>query len=259
MAVNKSPLEKKLWNSWKENQDIHAANELVKSYMYLVNFHAERISSHLPNSVDKEDVKSFGLLGLYDAMKKFDPNRDLKFDTYASFRIRGAIMDGLRKEDWLPRSVREKAKKIEQAADQLEQIYQRAPSSTEIAKETGMTSQEVETAVQDSLFANILSIDEKRKDTDDKGKEDTGYVIADETSLQPEKLLLRKEIEKELIDGIKTLNEKEQIVISLFYNDELTFTEIGYVLGLTTSRISQIHKRAIFRLRKTLSKIEVLS
>ena len=106
MKSGNSLLEDKLWNDWITNKSSEAANELIVNYMYLVNFHAERISSQLPKSVSKEDVKSLGLLGLYDALKKFDPTRDLKFDTYASFRIRGSIIDGLRKEDWLPRSIR---------------------------------------------------------------------------------------------------------------------------------------------------------
>jgi len=258
MSVNKPPLEQ-LWNDWKNQHDKDAANELIKNYLYLVNFHVERISSHLPSGVDKDDLKSFGFLGLYDAMKKFDPDRDLKFDTYASFRIRGAIMDGLRKEDWLPRSIRDKTKQVEQATNFLEQTYQRPPSSSEIAKKVKMTSKEVEEVIQASLFANILSIEEKQKGGKYDSSEEIGYMLPNEHAVLPEKEILKKEINEELVEGIKTLNEKEQLVISLFYHDELTLTEIGYVLGLTTSRISQIHKRAIFKLKNTLKKIQVLT
>ena len=137
MKSGNSLLEDKLWNDWITNKSSEAANELIVNYMYLVNFHAERISSQLPKSVSKEDVKSLGLLGLYDALKKFDPTRDLKFDTYASFRIRGSIIDGLRKEDWLPRSIREKAKKVEQAAEQYEQKHPREATAGEIAEMLG--------------------------------------------------------------------------------------------------------------------------
>lgn len=112
MGTKISPLEQDLWNKWKYNQDDDAANQLIQQYMYLVHYHVERTMSHLPNSVMKDDIKSLALFGLYDALKKFDLDRDLKFDTYASFRIRGAIIDGLRKEDWLPRSIREKTKKL---------------------------------------------------------------------------------------------------------------------------------------------------
>lgn len=257
MNTNKSPLEKQLWENWSSNHDHEAANELIKNYMYLVNFHVERIASHLPNSVNKDDLKSFGLMGLYDALKKFEPSRDLKFDTYASFRIRGAIIDGLRKEDWLPRSIREKTKKIERVSEQLEQIYQRIPTASEIATKLNMTAQEVETHTKDSLFANILSIEEKSKSDYSDHKEGIGYSIADNTLTSPDGHLLKNEVNKELATSIKSLNENEQMVISLFYNEELTLTEIGQVLELTTSRISQIHKKAVFKLRKTLTKVQI--
>ncbi|MEN2766424.1 FliA/WhiG family RNA polymerase sigma factor [Ornithinibacillus xuwenensis] len=254
MGTKISPLEQELWNRWKNTQDSEAANELIQNYMYLVNYHVERTISHLPSSVMKDDLKSLGLLGLYDALKKFDLERDLKFDTYASFRIRGAIIDGLRKEDWLPRSIREKTKKIEQVTQKLEQRFQRQPSSEEIATDLEMPVQEVESYVRDALFSNMLSIEEKPKDGSSHHKEGIGYTIPDESSIQPDNHLVKHEQYKELADSIKGLKENEQMIISLFYQDGLTFTEIGQVLGLTTSRISQIHKKAIFKLRHTLEK-----
>lgn len=250
MGTKISPLEQELWDRWKNHQDNEAANELIQQYMHLVNYHVERTISHLPSSVLKEDIKSLGLFGLYDALKKFDLDRDLKFDTYASFRIRGAIIDGLRKEDWLPRSIREKTKKIDQVTQQLIQRYQREPSSEEIAKVLDMPVEEVETYVRDALVANMLSIEEKPKDS--KHKEGIGYTIPDESSIQPDTHVIRNEQYKELANSIKGLKENEQMIISLFYQEGLTFTEIGQVLGLTTSRISQIHKKAIFKLRNTL-------
>jgi len=255
MKSNNSLLEQELWTDWIANKSNDTANKLIANYMYLVNYHSERISSHLPSNVNKDEVKSLGLLGLYDAIKKFDPSRDLKFDTYASFRIKGSIIDGLRKEDWLPRSIRDKTKKVEQAAEYLEQRNQREPTSYEIAERTGMTVEEVETTMKDSLFGNILSIDEKPKGNETR--EGIGYSIPDDHSITPERVLMRDEIKKELSEGIKQLNDKEQLVVSLFYKEELSFTEIGQVLGLTTSRISQIHKRSIFKLRKSLAKIQV--
>ncbi|WP_010649270.1 FliA/WhiG family RNA polymerase sigma factor [Oceanobacillus massiliensis] len=259
MNSKNSPLEQELWEDWIKNRSGDAANELIANYMYLVNFHTERISSHLPSRVSKDDVKSFGLLGLYDALKKFDPGRDLKFDTYASFRIKGSIIDGLRKEDWLPRSIREKTKKVEQAAEHFEQKHQREASSEEIAEITGMSADEVETAIKDSLFGNILSIEEKPKGGKTDLKEGIGYSIPDDTAILPDRHVMQDEMKGELIEGIKYLNEKEQLVISLFYNEELTFTEIGQIIGLTTSRISQIHKRSIFKLRKSLTKMQVFN
>lgn len=258
MNNNKSPQEQKWWNDWLNSKSNDAANEIIQNYMYLVSFHVERISSNLPSSVNKDDIKSFGLIGLYDAMKKFDPSRDLKFDTYASFRIRGAIIDGLRKEDWLPRSLREKTKKIERVSGELEQLLHRTPTSIEIADQLGMSAKEVETLVNDSLFANVLSIEEKPKEGNSL-KEGVGYSIPDYSAVLPEDSVTRLELNTELVEGIKSLNDNEQMVISLFYQDELTFTEIGQVMGLTTSRISQIHKKSVTKLRNTLNKIQAFS
>jgi RNA polymerase sigma factor for flagellar operon FliA len=259
MQTNKSPLEQKLWNNWHDNKDNDAANELIENYMYLVRFHVDRMSSHLPSNVSRDDLNSFGLIGLFDALKKFDPTRDLKFDTYASFRVRGAIIDGLRKEDWLPRSTREKTKKIEKVSLELEQDYQRAPSSEEIAVKAGLNAGEVETLIQDTLVANVLSIEEKRKGTAIDRHEGVGYAIPDKAAILPDEQMMKLEMNQELAEGIKSLNENEQMVIDLFYHKELTLTEIGQVLGLTTSRISQIHRKAIFKLRHTLQKIQALS
>lgn len=255
MSSNSSLKEQNLWNDWMTKQDSETANEIIRHYMYLVRFHVERVSSHLPGNVSKDDIQSFGLLGLYDALKKFDPQRDLKFDTYASFRVRGAIMDGLRKEDWLPRSIRDKTKKIEQAEQHLEQNLKRKIQPEEIAAELGMTTEDVETTVKDALFANVLSIEEKIKGSQSEPQEGIGYTIPDEKAVQPDWHLEESEVKQELALSIKALKENEQIVISLFYHDELTLTEIGQVLGLTTSRISQIHRKAIFQLKNILKKI----
>lgn len=250
-----SPQEQQWWDLWSREQDGEAANQLVQQYDYLVSYHVQRISAYLPKSVSKDDVKSLGLLGLYDALKKFDQTRDLKFDTYASFRIRGSIMDGLRKEDWLPRSVRDRSKKIEQATEKLEQQWQRPVTSTEIADELGVTPGEVEQTVKDSLFSNVLSMEEKSKDGSEDYKEGIGYSIPDDHTFTPSQSLVQKENHAELAKEIDRLNDKEKLVISLFYQEELTLTEIGKVLELTTSRISQIHAKAIFKLKHSLKEI----
>ncbi|WP_074435658.1 FliA/WhiG family RNA polymerase sigma factor [Oceanobacillus jeddahense] len=247
--------EQVLWKNWMTNQDNESANILIENYMYLVSFHTERIVSQLPNSVDREEIRSYGLLGLYDALHKFELKRDLKFDTYASFRIKGSIIDGLRKEDWLPRSIREKTKKVEQASELFEQKHQRVAQPEDIAEITGMPIQEVETTLRDMVLSNMLSIEDKPKGHENDLKEGIGYNVSDKPELSPEARLIQEEWKGELIEGIKSLNEKEQLVISLFYQEELTFTEIGQVLELTTSRISQIHKRSIVKLRSTLQKI----
>ena len=245
--------EDQIWQKWIKLKDPQAGDSLIRLYMPLVNYHVQRISVGLPKNVNREDVKSYGLMGLYDALEKFDLSRDLKFDTYASFRIRGAILDGLRKEDWLPRSLREKNKKIEAAIERLEQRFMRNVTVEEIAREVEMTEEEVNNVMTEGFFANILSIDESNKESDEK--EGLSFSVRDKNSLTPEEHTVKEELYDELANAIVELNEKEQLVVSLFYHEELTLTEIGQVLGLSTSRISQIHSKALFKLRSSLGKI----
>jgi len=189
------------------------------------------------------------MMGLFDALNKFDINRDLKFDTYASFRVRGAIMDGLRKEDWLPRSAREKAKKFELQVEQLEQKYMRHVTPEEVAEHMNLSVDDVYQTVHEQFFSNVLSINEQQDQDEAEGK---AYTIRDDNMRTPEQEMIHNELLKDLEENIKKLNEKEQLVLSLFYTEELTLTEIGEVLELSTSRISQIHSRALFKLRNLL-------
>jgi RNA polymerase sigma factor for flagellar operon FliA len=244
--------EQSCWEKWNKSRDREAGDVLLRAYMPLVNYHVQRISVGLPKSVNKDELRSLGMLGLYDALKKFEPERDLKFDTYASFRIRGAILDGLRREDWLPRSMREKTKKVEAAIERLEQQNLRTVSPKEVAEEIGFTENEVTSVMSESFLANVLSIDEENKETDSREK--VSYTIEDKKVITPENSLLQEELHMELASVIKELSEKEQLVVSLFYYEELTLTEIGQVLGLSTSRISQIHSKALFRIRQVLKR-----
>ncbi|HWJ77329.1 MAG TPA: FliA/WhiG family RNA polymerase sigma factor [Niallia sp.] len=245
--------EKQAWESWITSKDTEAGNQLIKKYMPLVSFHVQRISVGLPKSVSREELTSLGLMGLYDALQRFDPKRDLKFDTYASFRIRGSIIDGLRKEDWLSRGTREKSKKIEAAIEKLEQKLMRNITAKEIADELEITVEEVYATMNEHFFANVLSIDEQLNDSDEK--ESQSFSIRDDKTEIPEDKVLKDELVQEMAQKIKELNEKEQLVISLFYKEELTLTEIGNVMNLSTSRISQIHSKAIFKLRHSLEKV----
>ncbi|WP_175989032.1 FliA/WhiG family RNA polymerase sigma factor [Bacillus sp. Marseille-Q1617] len=242
--------EQTYWDKWISNRDTQAGDLLVKKYMPLVSYHVARISVGLPKNVSREDIKSLGLMGLLDALQKFDPTRDLKFDTYASFRVRGAILDGLRKEDWLPRSTRDKAKRIEAKMVELEQRHLRHVTAEEVAEELEMTAEDVYQTTNEHFFANVLSMDDQLTDED----HDTGtYSLKDEKTISPEEEVLKGENLVELEQTIRKLSEKEQLVLSLFYKEELTLTEIGEIMKLSTSRISQIHSKAIFKLRNLLS------
>ncbi|OKL37115.1 FliA/WhiG family RNA polymerase sigma factor [Domibacillus mangrovi] len=244
--------EQDLWERWKRDKHPDDGDALVARYLPLVTFHSRRIASTLPKAVSREEVTSFGLSGLYDALLKFEPSRDLKFDTYASFRIRGAILDGLRKEDWLPRSAREKSKKIEAATSMLEQRYLRAVTAEEVAEELGVTTGEVQDTIAEHFFSHILSIDEQVNELDQP--DGPGVALKDDRKISPEEELVKQEQMNELAVQIEKLTDKEQLVIALFYKEELTLTEIGEILELSTSRISQIHSKALFKLKQQLVK-----
>ena len=242
------------WHKWLEGRDAQAGDILAKKYLPLVSYHVQRIGVNLPKNVNREELRSLGNMGLFDALEKFDPSRDLKFETYASFRIRGAIIDGLRKEDWLPRSTREKAKLIESTVEALEQRKMRNITPDEIAAELGFTEDEVIKITNENFFSNVLSMDEQPHDSLYE-QDSQSYTVKDDRVLSPEEMLVKKELLAEMGKYIQKLGEKEQLVLDLFYRQELTLTEIGYILNLSTSRISQIHSRALFKLKDLLSKV----
>lgn len=241
--------EQKLWQSWKANRDPHAGDVLIRKYKPLVSYHVQRIAVGLPKSVSRDELNSLGMMGLFDALNKFDPTRDLKFDTYASFRVRGAIIDGLRKEDWLPRSAREKTKKLDAFIEEMEQRLQRHVTPEEVAEALNITVDEVFQTVQEHFASNVLSMDEQLQDDESDNK---SFSIRDDSIKTPEQEAMHAELIQDLSESILKLNDKEQLVLSLFYTEEMTLTEIGEMLELSTSRISQIHSKALFKLRNLL-------
>ncbi|WP_144509232.1 FliA/WhiG family RNA polymerase sigma factor [Bacillus sp. FJAT-22090] len=251
MAKQNSTEEQLLWKKWLDSKDPDAGDLLIRKYTPLVTYHVQRIGASIPKNISRDELKSLGMMGLFDALNKFDYSRELKFDTYASFRVRGAIIDGLRKEDWLPRSSREKAKKLESKIEELEQRLMRHASAEEIADYVEMPVEDVYQTVQEHFFSNVLSIDEQLQDNEEA--EAKSFVIRDDVQKTPEQQMVKQELLHDLAGQIQQLNENEQLVLSLFYTEELTLTVIGEMLGLSTSRISQIHSKALFKLRKLLS------
>ncbi|MCM3279387.1 FliA/WhiG family RNA polymerase sigma factor [Exiguobacterium sp. MER 193] len=241
-----------LWDRWNMDRDMDTANELLAHYEFLIHYHVQRMIVTLPKSVERDELKSLGYMGLYDALMKYDPEHNNKFDTYAAFRIRGAIIDGLRKVDWLPRSVREKVKKIDHVAEQLEQSLHRAPTKSELASACDLPISEIERTMAEGYFANMLSIDEAVT-LQEEGKV-MSVTYFDPDSEKPEDTLLQRELIDVLAAEVDHLSEKERLVVSLFYFDELTLTEIGEVLELSTSRISQIHSKALKTLKHALGR-----
>jgi RNA polymerase sigma factor for flagellar operon FliA len=241
------------WVMWKQEGSREAEEELVARFLPLVNKVANRLAIGLPTNVDKDDLISYGRFGLLDALAKFDHTRGWQFETYAMWRIRGAMIDGLRENDWIPRTVRDKAKKIEEAYTYLEQHMLRTPTDREVSEYLGMTEKELQQVFYDTSLAAMVSIDEAVGDEDEQKTVRHSYIV-DELTPQPEKAAENASLKEVLVNSIDKLPEKERLVVSLFYFEELTLSEIAEVMNLSPSRISQLHSKAIFRLRSSLQR-----
>jgi RNA polymerase sigma factor FliA len=242
-----------LWTSFKENEDPDAREHLILHYSPLVKYVAGRLSANLPQTVDNADLISYGIFGLIDAIEKFEPERGIKFETYAIARIKGAIIDELRAMDWVPRSVRSRARDIERAYITLESKLRRTPTDAEVAAEIGITQKELQDIFAKLAYSSVVSFEEiwaPAGERDDK----TSLVasIRDDTAEDPVTLFESEEIRDILASAIERLPERERTVIGLYYYEGLTLKEIGQVLGVTESRVSQLHTKAVLRLRARL-------
>lgn len=240
------------WKSWREFEDKQAQGRLIEKYLPLVEYVASRLSIGLSTSVKKEDLISYGRLGLLDAVNKFEYERGLQFETYAIWRIRGAMIDGLRQEDWLSRSLREKTKKIEEAYGELEQKYLRSVTDEELCQHLNMSMSELNKLLSDTAFANMLSMDDPI--LDEEGESSRHTLIADRKEEEPEDILEREQTKILIAEAIERLPEKERLVVNLFYYEELTLTEIARIMNLSPSRISQLHSKAVYRMRAALKR-----
>jgi len=240
------------WNKWREERDQEAGNYLVTKYLPLVDYVVHRLSISLPHTVLKDDLKSFGFNGLLDAIDKFDFARGLQFETYASWRIKGAIIDGLRQNDWIPRSIRDKARKIEEAYTLLEQEYLRSVSDQEVSQYLGISEEEVNKVIVEASLSSVMSIDEPIYD-DEEHQIGRYSMISNTNAESPEAVLHQEFIKETLKMSIDRLPEKEKIVVSLFYFEEMNLTEIAEIMNLSTSRISQLHSKAMLRLKASMN------
>ena len=243
-----------LWREYRRTRDLALRDRLILTYAPLVKFVAGRLGSGLPAHVEENDLVSYGLLGLIGAIERYDPDRDVKFETYAISRIKGSIIDELRAMDWVPRSVRSRAREIERAIAQLEATLHRAPTDEEIAAKLGVTVDELEESLTDISRSSIAALDELWTIASGSGDQvaliDT---IEDTQGPEPQSALDQTELREALGEAIARLPEREKIVITLYYYEELTLREIGEVLGVTESRVSQLHTKAILRLKARLS------
>ncbi|MCA0754060.1 FliA/WhiG family RNA polymerase sigma factor [Paenibacillus sp. N4] len=239
------------WQAWKEQGDLDAKKQLIEQYLPLVEYVTNRMAIGLPKNVMKDDLASNGVMGLIDAIEKFDYCRGLQFETYASWRIRGAIIDGLRQGDWVPRSVREKAKKVEEAYQHLEQHYLRSVTDAEIAEYLQVSEKDFVAMLQDISVTTVCSLEDPIRDEEAETRKS---LLVDEKAKNPDYKVHEFYLKESLIKGIERLTEKERTVVSLFYYEELSLSEIAEVMSLSPSRISQLHSKAILRLRGALDK-----
>jgi RNA polymerase sigma factor for flagellar operon FliA len=243
-----------LWLDYRRTKDKRIRERLILTYAPLVKYVAGRLGSGLPSHVDEEDLVSYGLLGLIGAIERYEPDRDVKFETYAIARIKGAIIDELRAMDWVPRSVRARAREIERAIAELEKKFMRAPTDEEISAKLGLTVEELEASLTEIGRTSIAALDElwtsSSSDGDQVALIDT---IEDTSGPQPQSALAETELKEALGEAIARLPEREKLVVTLYYYEELTLREIGEVLGVTESRVSQLHTKAILRMRSRFS------
>jgi RNA polymerase sigma factor for flagellar operon FliA len=246
-----------VWKEYKETQSKVAKDKLLLEYASLVKYIAQRIAVNLPSSVERDDLVSAGILGLVKAVETFEPQRGFKFETYAGHKVRGAILDELRALDWVPRSVRQKSRDLQKVYAKLENEFGRMPYDDEVCKELGVSMKEYEDILTEVTPATIVSLEEAMPDREADSKElriiDT---IEDPGGSNPLKELGFTETKNILKDAIAALPEKEKLVIALYHYEELTLKEIGVVLDISESRVSQIHSKVVLRLRaKLLQKI----
>src|SRR5919107_1849119 len=229
-----------LWRRYKDEGDDGARERLVVAYSPMVKFVAGRLGAGLPSHVEDADLISYGLVGLIGAIERFEPERGIKFETFAMTRIRGAIIDELRSLDWVPRSVRSRAREIEAV-------------QAELADKLNMTEEELQSALLEIANSSVYALDELWTVSDSSGDQVSLLdTIADEGAADPQEALASNEVKDRLTEAIGSLPEREQLVVALYYYENLTLREIGEVLGVTESRVSQLHTKAVMRLKSHL-------
>jgi len=244
-------------NSCQFNKEYSADREgLILEHMPQIKYIAQRISAKLPSHVELNDLVGAGVLGLMDAIEKFDPSRAVKFKTYAELRIKGAILDSLRSLDWAPRSLRKKSKDLEKVYKELEQRLSRPASDKEVCDEMSISLDEFYELVDQIKGLNLGSFQELASQDEDKNSEPLVKYVPDAPQMDPFFVCHKGEVREILAGAIDSLPKKERLVVSLYYYDELTMKEIGKVLGVNESRVSQLHTKSMLRLRTKLKKVK---
>jgi RNA polymerase sigma factor for flagellar operon FliA len=255
METNVKSIElKDLWRRYKRDGDDRARERLVVAYSPLVKYVSGRMASGLPAHVEEADLISYGLGGLISAIERFELEREIKFETYAITRIKGAIIDELRSLDWVPRSVRARARAIERANSKLEHKLQRAPTDEEMADELDMSVSDFQDALLQISNSTVAALDELWTISDASGDQVSLLdTLQDPGAPDPAAVIDATDLKDRIADAIARLPEREKLVVALYYYENLTLREIGEVLGVTESRVSQLHTKAVLRLRGRMS------
>jgi RNA polymerase sigma factor for flagellar operon FliA len=248
--------EEELWELYRKTKDPKIREMFVKQYAPLVKYVAGKVAVGMPHNVDFDDLVGFGVFGLIDAIEKFDPEKHVKFKTYAVTRIRGAIFDELRSIDWVPRSVRQKSREIEDTVQRLEANLGRSATDKEIADEMGISEEDFQKTMMKVSGTSILSLNDVWYTGEDNDTVSIVDSIESPHSMNPDAIVEKEEIKRVIVQAISELPEKEKKVLVLYYYEDLTLKEIGKVLEVTESRISQLHTKAIMRLRTKLTNIK---
>jgi len=244
----KTTEKEKLWESYQKNPTPEVREQIILEYAPLVKVVAGRLSMYLGYNVEYDDLVGYGIFGLIDAIDKFDAGKDVKFETYASLRIRGSILDQIRKMDWIPRTVRQKQKKLDEAIKRVEMRTGKNASDGEIAKEIGITDDELTNWQSQLKVTNIVSLNEYVE----QGSEPVMDARHNVQFAQPEEHVQENELKEVLKSTLELLTEKERKVIELYYYEELTLKEISKVLEVSESRVSQLHTKALLKMRKKM-------
>ncbi len=254
-ALLEQKTEEELWVIYRRARDPAIRETFIKQYAPLVKYVAGKVAVGMPHNVEFDDLVGFGVFGLLDAIDKYDPAKNVKFKTYAVTRIRGAIFDELRSIDWVPRSVRQKTREIEEAIGSLEAQLGRTASDSEIASSLGITESEFIKTMMKISGTSVLSLNDLWYAGDENDRVSIGESIEAPSSLNPDVIVEKDEIRRVIVEAINELPDKEKKVLVLYYYEDLTLKEIGQVLEVTESRISQLHTKAILRLRSKLTNI----
>lgn len=248
--------EQELWTMYKESREPAIRDGFVKQYAPLVKYVAGKVAVGMPHNIEFDDLVGYGVFGLFDAIEKFDPDKHVKFKTYAVTRIRGAIFDELRSIDWVPRSVRQKSREVEDAVHRLESSLGRAVSDNEIANEMGLNMKDYQKTILKISGTSILSLNDVWYTGEDNDKVSIVDSIESPQGLNPDIIVEKDVIKRVIIEAINELPVKEKKVLVLYYYEDLTLKEIGKVLEVTESRVSQLHTKAIMRLRAKLTNLK---